>query len=876
MVAATTERRRASSRTPRSLPWAIAAIGLLATLTVTFFSRQAVQDEQDAALEASTSLFQNTIDETETRLGLEQSKLLFMLKGVASFAATHDVAATAPLDDYMMALPVEQRLPALQVVTLIERTAVDVGALRSTVTPTGEPISELDGLELASLPGLDHALGHSLDDSMVHLATMTSDEGSFVWLVAPVPGQPEWFVGARFVGQVFLSPALGAGGTVASLEPTGAEFVIHRPGYPLTPFDRLANGQVGLTPDGQRFDYAGEVTVFGATWRLDIMSSPDFLEIPENREYRLWLLGGLIATAATTALVAMRQQQARRQIRASEALTKSSRRFTTGFDNAPIGMAEVDADGTVIRANETMKLQLGRDDLTGVALPDLVHPDDAAAHEQHRRRLDRGLASSAQLDIRYVRPTGDAVWVTESVSALDRVDDPERHFLVQQLDTTDRHRAEAELHRRAFTDELTGLPNRAALVAELEHQLAVAQRTGEPVALFFIDVDRFKVVNDSLGHSAGDQLLRIIARRIVEQVPDRHMVGRFGGDEFVIVCPGVTDPDAIGAFANVLLEAVRAPIELADAPVQITSSIGLTFSTDTATAETLLRDADAAMYKAKARGRNVVQTFGSPIREEAVERLLVERSLRQALERDEFEVWFQPMVDLNSDRVVGVEALLRWRHPERGLLQPSQFLGVAKEAGLLDEIDRRTLTRAWSELERWSSQNEYAQDWHLSVNCSPKWLLDGRLRSLLPTVLAQSDVDPGRLWLEVTESDLLSDGEHARAELAALHDLGVKVAIDDFGTGFSSLSYLSRFEVDQLKIDRSFISSLGESTADEAIVSAVVEMAGALGIATVAEGTESAHQLETVRRLGADYAQGYLLSRPLSGREMEQALARLG
>ena len=491
MAATTTERRQSGSRSPRSLPWAIAAIGLFATLTVAFFSREAVRDEQDAALAASTSLFENTIDETETRLGLEQSKLMFMLKGVASFAATHADASDAPLDDYMAVLPVEQKLPALQVVTLIERTGMDEGGLRSAVTPTGQPIGDLDGQPLAFISGLDHALAHALDDGMVHLLTTSRDEGSFVWLVAPVPGQPTWFVGARFVGPVFLSPALGAGGTTASLEPSGADFVIHRPGYPLMRTERIADGLVGISPDGKMFDYAGEVTVFGATWRLDVKSSDDFLEIPDNNEYVLWLIGGLLLTAATTALVAMRQHQVRRQIRSGEALTRSSRRFTTGFENAPIGMAEIDSTGRVVRANETMKLQLGRDELVGTALPSLVHPDDTEAYLQHRRRLDRGLASSAQLDVRYRRPSGDEVWVTESISALDRVDDPDRHFLVQQLDTTDRHRAEIELHRQAFTDSLTGLPNRAALVAELEQQLSIAERTGEPLALFFIDVDRF-------------------------------------------------------------------------------------------------------------------------------------------------------------------------------------------------------------------------------------------------------------------------------------------------------------------------------------------------------------------------------------------------
>lgn len=872
MAPSVLERRQIRATGARRLPWTIGGLLLIVTLVVSLISRQNVRDEQDAALAASTSLFENTVAETRTRLDLEQSKLMFLLKGVASWARTNADLEAAALGDYMASLPVEEKLPALGVVTLLQR---DVGGSRfvSPTSPTGEPMTTLAGDTAA--PPLDVALDHADVDDMIRMATGADLDGSFVWLFVEVPDRAGWFVGARFVGEVFLSPALGAGGTIASLSPASGDFVVTPPGSQPWVTDRPADGSIGLTSDDSMFTYASEVSVFGSSWRLDVVSSEEFLEIPQSREYLLWLLGGVLVSLAAVVIVFMRQRDVRRQLGASEALTRSSRRFTTGFDNAPIGMAEIDSLGTVVRANETMKLQLGRDDLVGVRLPDLVDDADSEAYEQHRRRLDRGVASSAQLDLRYGRPDGSETWVTESISALDRSDDPDRHFLVQQLDTTDRHRIERELHEQAYTDSLTGLPNRAALVAALEQDLVDSRRTGRPIALFFVDLDRFKVVNDSLGHSAGDDVLRIVAQRLVDEVPDLHMVGRFGGDEFVIVCPDIEEPELIGPFADVLLGAVRAPIQLADAPVQITASVGFTFSAEHDTAETLLRDADAAMYKAKARGRNVVQRFASPIRREAVERLDLERALQRALDADEFEVWYQPMVDLTTDRVVGIEALLRWRHPERGLLEPAQFLGVASEVGLLDEIDRRTLRSSWAQLDRWSATNSAAREWHLAVNCSPKWFMDGRLRTLLPRVLNDSSLDPARLWLEVTESDLLADGAHARAELDALHELGVKVAIDDFGTGFSSLSYLSRFEIDRLKIDRSFVSSLGESSADEAIVSAVVEMAAALGIPTVAEGTENQRQLDTVRRLGADYAQGYLLSRPRSADDVERALLTL-
>lgn len=869
----TAERRRPRPASAIALPWTIGAMLLVATLVVAAASYRNTNERHDADVAASSAVFSTSVADTESRLVLEQSKLMFLLKGVAAWAATTGDPAQTDLSAYVGSQPIEDRVPALRSVLIASRT--NSAQILNATSPAGESTPELVGTNLGDLPGIVEAMDRAAASNMIRVATSSNESGDWVWLVVAVPGHDDRFVVGRFVGTVFLSPALGADGTSASLRPDSASFVVTRPGTDAPPADRASNRVVELDETKSGFTYAGEVDVFGSTWRLDLVSSPDFVRPATSNEPLLLLGAGLVLTFAVTALLLTRRRESVREAKASEALNRSSRRFTTGFENAPIGMAEVDASGRVVRANDTLKVQLGVTELIGTLLPDLLHGDDAEAHRQQRDRLERGIASSAQLDVRYIRPDGTTVWVTESMSALDRVNDSDRHFLLQQLDTTHRHDAEVDLQRMAYTDDLTGLPNRPALMAALDTSLISSEISGTPLAVLFIDLDLFKVVNDSLGHSAGDAVIRVIADRLLAIVPHAHLVARFGGDEFVVVCPGVSDPAVVSEFADSLLEAIGEPIALPDAPVQISASIGFTFSAPGDTGETVIRDADAAMYQAKTGGRNGVRRFDPPIRRAAVERLDIERGLRLGLENDEFDVYYQPVIDLDTNRVVGLEALLRWQHPERGLIEPLAFLDVANETGMLDEIDTRTLARAWRQLAEWSQRGSAAADWHLSVNCSSRWFQDGRLRTLLPEVLASADLDPSRLWLELTESDLLADSGLVHAELDALHALGVRVAIDDFGTGFSSLSYLSRFDIDRLKIDQSFIQSLGRSDADDAIVSAVVDMASALGIRTVAEGTENAAQLEAARRLGADFAQGYWLSPPLSAAEVDAALIKL-
>ena len=441
-------------------------------------------------------------------------------------------------------------------------------------------------------------------------------------------------------------------------------------------------------------------------------------------------------------------------------------------------------------------------------------------------------------------------------------------------DISERKEFEATLEHQATHDPLTGLPNRALLLDRLEVSLARAERNGTGVAVLFLDLDHFKVVNDSLGHARGDQLLVAAAERLKEALRQGgDTVARFGGDEFVILCEdlkGVADARRIAERVGELL---TAPFLLAQEDVFVTASTGIAFSQGGADAADLLRDADAAMYQAKERGRDRFEVFDARLRAEAVDRLSIESYLRKAVERRELRIHYQPKVDLRSGTIIGAEALLRWEHPDRGLLLPGEFIRVAEETGLIVPIGRWVLDQAVRQVQRWQAELPGSEPLYICVNLSRRQLGDPNLVEDVAQVLDDTGVDPGRIDLEITESVLMDDVELAHRALNQLHELGVKLVVDDFGTGYSSLSYLQRFPVDLLKVDRSFVAGLGVSKGDTAIVSAVLSLAHALGMDVIAEGVETADQLAELRRLGCDMAQGFYLARPQPAPAVAELLA---
>jgi diguanylate cyclase (GGDEF)-like protein/PAS domain S-box-containing protein len=452
--------------------------------------------------------------------------------------------------------------------------------------------------------------------------------------------------------------------------------------------------------------------------------------------------------------------------------------------------------------------------------------------------------------------------------AEDRAPDPEDVAAVERIAAltavaVDRAAAEDRLEYQAFHDPLTGLPNRTLLLDRLGQALLRLARSPGEVAVLFLDVDRFKVINDSLGHDAGDELLVEIAGRIERSLQAADTVARFGGDEFVVVCERLRGESDARAVAERLARTLAEPVTLSHGgAVVTTTSIGIALARGPHDRpEALLRDADTAMYRAKERGRARTEVFDPTLRSHVVVRLETERALRHALERNELRLLYQPAVRLSDGELVGAEALLRWRHPARGLLGPHEFIDVAEETGLIVEMGDWVIEQACAELAR---ERVVRPDGPvvLSVNLSGRQLARPELVEGIHRHLDVAGIPPSLLCLEVTESVLLDDVEASVAALHALKDVGVRLAVDDFGTGYSSLGYLKQFPFDQLKIDRAFVAGLGSSDADDAIVLAAVQMAHALGMEVVAEGVETEQQRDRARDLGCDLAQGFLFAPP--------------
>jgi diguanylate cyclase (GGDEF)-like protein/PAS domain S-box-containing protein len=429
-------------------------------------------------------------------------------------------------------------------------------------------------------------------------------------------------------------------------------------------------------------------------------------------------------------------------------------------------------------------------------------------------------------------------------------------------DAIDRVRTEEETRRRGLHDPLTGLPNRTLVLDRIAHALARGDRSEGSVAVLFLDVDNFKVVNDSLGHRAGDNLLRQLAARLSDAVRPADTVGRFGGDEFVVLCEDVTDEPMALRIAGRLARVFSEPFSLEGDDVHTASaSIGVVLRDGSQdNPEELLRDADAAMYRAKERGRSRVELFDTGMRARAIGRLQTEGDLRRALERDELRVVYQPIVALSDGRIRGFEALVRWQHPERGLLAPAQFIPVAEESGMIVALGRVVLEAACRQSAQWSALYGPVP---IHVNLSARQVADPNLVDSVAHVLRVSGADPANLVLELTESSLLERVHSPGETLARLKALGISLMLDDFGTGYSSLSYLQHFPLSGLKIDRSFVGALGGSNGSGAIVDAILRMALALDLEVVAEGLESAEHLDVLRRLGCRFGQGYLFSRPV-------------
>lgn len=460
----------------------------------------------------------------------------------------------------------------------------------------------------------------------------------------------------------------------------------------------------------------------------------------------------------------------------------------------------------------------------------------------------------------------------------ERAEQAERHVeelnrYVKKLESAGRELEESREHFRhaAFHDALTGLPNRSLFTDHLR----VALRRGHQnekylFGVLFLDLDRFKNINDSLGHPCGDELLKLVARRLEACIRQTDMVARFGGDEFAILLDAIQDASDAVRVAEKVQEAISAPFKLASHEAITTASIGVALSTSGYTeAEDIIRDADTAMYRAKDRGKARCEIFDTAMHTRAVTLLRLESDLRRALEKDELCVYYQPIVSLASGELHGFEALVRWQHPERGIVAPDDFVPLAEETGLILPIGLRVLWDACNQLRKWQQYSLSNRDLIMSVNLSGKQLMQPDLIERIEEVLHESQINPWHLKLEITETVVMENPELAAVTLAKLRSLGVRLSIDDFGTGYSSLSYLNRFPVDTLKIDRSFVTSMNAADENLQIVKTIVTLAGNLGMQVVAEGVETEEQLEQLRSLKCQYGQGYLFSKALAATDAD-------
>jgi diguanylate cyclase (GGDEF)-like protein/PAS domain S-box-containing protein len=442
-------------------------------------------------------------------------------------------------------------------------------------------------------------------------------------------------------------------------------------------------------------------------------------------------------------------------------------------------------------------------------------------------------------------------------------------------DVTEQKRLENDLAHLAFHDALTGLANRALFQDRVNQALARSERSDKYVAVLFLDLDNFKMINDSLGHSAGDELLRVVAATLVSDLRKSDTAARLGGDEFAVLIEDAPNREEVMHMADRIMKSLRRPVVVAGQELISTVSMGITFGITGHTGDQLLRNADLAMYLAKAQGKDRIEEFQDQMHVAVVQRLELETDLRRAVLSEELRVHYQPIIDLNSGGIVGFEALVRWQHPTQGLLQPISFIPFAEEIGFIHNIDRFVLTEACAQARRWQSQGLAPADLLMSVNLSAREIADSSIRESVSLSLLETGFEPTNLILEITESALLRDLEATIRNLQSLKSLGLSIAVDDFGTGFSSFSHLEQLPIDILKVDRSFIATISDSDGRPSLAPAIVQLAHTLGLTAIAEGVESPDQVTPLRDLQCRLAQGYHLGMPLDAHETEGLLRTL-
>jgi diguanylate cyclase (GGDEF)-like protein/PAS domain S-box-containing protein len=549
-------------------------------------------------------------------------------------------------------------------------------------------------------------------------------------------------------------------------------------------------------------------------------------------------------------------------------LKESEERFRSAFDYAAIGMALVSPEGCWLQVNHSLCQIVGysEQELLGRNWESITHPDDLCAVRLHVDHLLDGEIPTYQTEKRYIHKNGSEVWIFLSISLTSDRETKSSRLIFQIQDITNRKLAESQLRHDAFHDTLTGLPNRALFIDRLKQALARTKRLGpHQFSVLFLDLDRFKVVNDSLGHTVGDQLLVGIARRLEACLRPGDTLARLGGDEFTILLEDVSDINEAISVAERVESELSSPFNLRGHEVFTTVSIGIAPSSiGYSRPDDILRDADTAMYRAKSLGKARHEVFDKTMHARAMNLLQLESDLRRATERQEFVLYYQPIISLKTGAICGAEALIRWQHPEHGIIPPAKFIPIAEETGLILQIGQWGIREACRQVKEWQSQFHADDPFYVSVNLSGKQFTQPDLLEQITGALQDTGLDATGLRLEITESVVMENIESATLMLNQLRDLGVESSIDDFGTGYSSLSYLHRFPSSTLKVDRSFISGMCDQRENLEIIRTIIMLAQNLGMAIVAEGVETKEQMAQLHALGCEYVQGYYLCKPMS------------
>jgi PAS domain S-box-containing protein len=629
------------------------------------------------------------------------------------------------------------------------------------------------------------------------------------------------------------------------------------------------------------------------TFGILSLTFPGF-HIPTSKEYLLNLkewVRGLAALVLLFDIYTVYQHLQLQRIR--RRLAERDRLFQLISENAADMIAVVDRNGRRLYNSPAYQKILGysQDELSATSPVEQIHPDDRTRvfeAAQKARLTGRG----ERLEYRIRHKDGSWRVLESTASAIQEANGDNSGLVIVNRDITERKRAEDLLAHNAFHDSLTNLPNRALFLDRLERAMGVSRRhTDFKFAVLFIDIDEFKVVNDSLGHAAGDALLIQIAQRLTASVRETDTisssqwgtsvaqlivrgstVARPGGDEFAVLVEELHDPSDAVRVAERLQKTLAVPFNLNGHDIVTTASVGIAFSSDTSSdAQDVLRDAEIAMYRAKHSGKAQCEVFDSGMHVNALKRLQLEADLRKALELGEFKVYYQPIVSLRDGQIVGFEALTRWQRSE-GIVMPGEFIAVADEIGIILSINRQLLREACEQLHEWHELFPSDQPLTISVNITPKQFAQPDLAFEIGQIFRQTGMDPRCCDLEITETIAMADVGHSAVVLAELKTLGARLSIDDFGTGYSSLSRLQGFPVDTLKIDRAFVSRMDSDLETYEIVRIIVMLAHSLGLKLVAEGVERQQQVEMLKHIGCELAQGYLFSQPASREAIEQLL----